>query len=64
VSARKAVAQRNQHGAQLLALVAVEPGEKCVFALTLSTRGATEVPLAGRGAHDDVAAAVYWAALA
>jgi hypothetical protein len=47
-----------------LALVAVEPGEQCVFALTLSTRGAIEVPLAGRGEHDDVAAAVYWTALA
>jgi hypothetical protein len=64
VSAREAIAQRDQHGTQLLALVVVEPGEQCIFGLALSTGGAGAVPLAGRGESDDVVAAVGGVALA
>jgi hypothetical protein len=64
VATRESVTQRNQRGAQVLALLVVEAGEQCVFSLSLSARGVIEVPPPGRGERDDVAAAVYRVALA
>ena len=64
MSAREAVAQSHQHGAQLSSLVVVEPREQRVFGLMLSARGAVEVPLPGRGKRDNVTAAVHRVALA